>query len=187
MSNVGRHNHSRSRGSLQSGSLSIMKVREIVIFSGEQFTVPQCIQRIDSKATHGWQVRYHGTKMFSDHTADGSGASQSLAKATRELLNRIAALPAPVSLQRSPSANKTSNLPSGISGPILRKRKRSKVSTAYLSVLLPQHSELCLIRGPLLPFPRPCPIAPADREVVPCDCELLVLIHSQDQGRSRIV
>jgi hypothetical protein len=118
-----------------------MKVREIIIFSGEQFTVPQCIQRIDSKATHGWQVRYHGTKMFSDHTPDGSGASQALAKATRELLNRIAALPAPVSLQKSPSANKTSNLPSGISGPILRKRKRSNVRTASLSVLLPQHGE----------------------------------------------
>lgn len=115
-----------------------MRVREIVIFSGEQFKVPQCIQRIDSKATHGWQVRYHGTKMFSDHTPDGSGAQQSLAKATRELLSRIAALPAPVTLQKSPSAHKSSDLPSGISGPIIRRRKRSAASTAALSVLLPQ-------------------------------------------------
>ncbi len=115
-----------------------MKVREITLFSGEQFTVPQCIQRIDTKSTHGWQVRYHGTKMFSDGTQDGSGAKLALAKATRELLKRIAALPAPVSLQRSPSAHKTSDLPSGISGPIIRVRKRSKSRSAVLSVLVPQ-------------------------------------------------
>jgi hypothetical protein len=119
-----------------------MKFRKVVIFSGEKFTVPQGIQRIDTKATHGWQVRYQGTKMFSDHTPDGSGAKASLAKATRELLHRIATLPAPVTLQRSPSAHKSSNLPSGISGPIVQTRAGSNTRTASLSVLLPQFGKL---------------------------------------------
>lgn len=115
-----------------------MKTRRVVIFSGATFVVPQSIQRIDTKATHGWQVRYHGTKMFSDHTPDGSGAARSLVKATRELLARIASLPAPVSLRRSPSDGKTSNLPSGISGPIVRLRRGAHVRSASLTVLLPQ-------------------------------------------------
>jgi len=118
-----------------------MKVREVVIFSGDKFAVPQCIQRIDKDSTHGWQVRYQGTKLFSDGTPDGSGAKRALDKATRELLARIATLPAPVTLQRGPSAHKTSNLPPGISGPISRASKRSKVRTASLSVLLPQFGQ----------------------------------------------
>jgi hypothetical protein len=116
-----------------------MKLRDVVIFSGHKFSVPQCIQRIDKDSTHGWQVRYQGTKLFSDHTPDGSGAKRSLEKATRELLTRIATLPAPVTLQRAPSAHKTSDLPPGISGPIVRARKRSKVRSASFSVLLPQY------------------------------------------------
>jgi hypothetical protein len=115
-----------------------MKTREVVIFSGDTFTVPQCIQRIDKDSTHGWQVRYQGTKLFSDGTPDGSGASKSLDKATKELLSRIATMPAPVTLQRGPSAHKTSNLPPGISGPIVRARRNSKVRSASFSVLLPQ-------------------------------------------------
>ena len=115
-----------------------MKVRDVVIFSGEQFSVPQCIQRIDTRSTHGWQVRYHGTKMFSDHSPDGSGARDALDKATKELLKRIAEHPAPVALQRAPSAHKTSDLPSGISGPIVRTRRNAGTRVAVLSVLLPQ-------------------------------------------------
>ena len=42
-----------------------MKTRNITLFSGEQFEVPQGIQRIDHRATHGWQLRYGGTKLFS--------------------------------------------------------------------------------------------------------------------------
>ena len=38
-----------------------MKTRDVAIFSGHRFAVPQGIQRIDTKSTHGWQVRYHGT------------------------------------------------------------------------------------------------------------------------------
>lgn len=116
-----------------------MKTRHVVIFSGEQFTVPQGIQRIDTRSTHGWQVRYHGTKMFSDHTPDGSGAAAALVRATKELLKRINEMPAPVTLQGRPSANKTSGLPSGISGPIVRQRKGAKLRTANLSVLVPRY------------------------------------------------
>jgi hypothetical protein len=115
-----------------------MKVRDVVIFSGEAFSVPQCIQRIDTRSTHGWQVRYHGTKMFSDHSPDGSGARAALERATKELLKRIAEHPAPVALQRAPSAHKTSDLPSGISGPIVRTRRNAGTRVAVLSVLLPQ-------------------------------------------------
>ena len=115
-----------------------MKTRDVAIFSGHRFAVPQGIQRIDTKSTHGWQVRYQGTKMFSDHSQDGSGANQALVKATKELLTRIANLPVPDLLQRAPSASKTTDLPSGISGPIVRSRAGSKVRTCNFSVLLPQ-------------------------------------------------
>jgi hypothetical protein len=115
-----------------------MKTRDVVIFSGQSFTVPQGIQRIDTRSTHGWQVRYHGTKMFSDHSSDGSGAAASLEAATRELLRRIAQLPAPVLLQKGPSVNKQNRLPAGISGPIVRERKGSRTRTASLSVLVPR-------------------------------------------------
>lgn len=115
-----------------------MKYREVVIHTGEKFLVPQGIQRIDSKSTHGWQVRYQGTKMFSDGVKQGGSAKQSLAKAAAELLHRIATLPAPVTLQRAPSATKANGLPSGISGPIVRTRANSGSRTASFSVLLPQ-------------------------------------------------
>ena len=119
-----------------------MKVRDVVIFTGKRFTVPQGIQRIDHRATHGWQLRYGGTKLFSDHTPDGSGASAALVQATQELLKRIAKLPAPSRLQREPSENKTSDLPVGISGPIVRQRARSKVRDSSLSVSIPRFGDL---------------------------------------------
>lgn len=115
-----------------------MKLRDIAIFTGEKFAVPRHIQRIDSKSTHGWQLRYHGTKMFSDHSPDGSGASQALVKAALELVNRIAKLPVPASLRTRASKSKTTNLPRGISGPIVRTRAGSSARSAHLSVLLPQ-------------------------------------------------
>ena len=58
-----------------------MKFRDVDIFSGQRFTVPQCIQRIDHESTHGWQVRYQGTKLFSDGTTDSTGAAMSLTRA----------------------------------------------------------------------------------------------------------
>ena len=118
-----------------------MKTRHIVIHTGEQFEVPQGIQRIDHRATHGWQLRYGGTKLFSDGAAEGGSASASLAKATAELLSRIVKLPAPTMLQQQPTHNKTSDLPVGISGPIVRLRKGARVRYSSLSVLLPRFGE----------------------------------------------
>jgi hypothetical protein len=118
-----------------------MKFRDVVIFNGQQFTVPQGIQRIDTRATHGWQVRYGGTKLFSDHSADGSGAPASLEAARKELARRIAKMPAPSLLQKKPSESKTSDLPVGISGPIVRQRAGAAVRSCSLSVLLPRYGQ----------------------------------------------
>lgn len=115
-----------------------MKTRDVVIFSGQQFAVPQCIQRIDHQSTHGWQLRYGGTKLFSDHSQDGSGAAAALAEATKALLSRIATMPAPSRLQRRPSGNKGSGLPVGISGPIVRQRASSRVRDCSFAVSLPR-------------------------------------------------
>jgi uncharacterized protein (DUF2384 family) len=118
-----------------------MKVRSVVIFSGDTFEVPQCIQRIDHRATHGWQLRYGGTKLYSDHTRDGSGAADSLSKATKELLKRIATLPAPTRLQRGPSQNKSNDLPVGITGPVVRTRVGGRVRDCSLAVLIPRFGD----------------------------------------------
>lgn len=118
-----------------------MKFRDVVIFNGKKFTVPQGIQRIDTRATHGWQVRYGGTKLFSDHTSDGSGAVASLEAARKELARRIAKMPAPSLLQKRPSESKTSDLPVGISGPIVRQRAGAAVRSCSLSVLLPRFGQ----------------------------------------------
>lgn len=115
-----------------------MKFRDVVIFTGKRFKVPQGIQRIDHRATHGWQLRYGGTKLYSDGTSDGSGAAASLQLATDELLKRIAKLPAPSRLQSVPSENKTSDLPVGISGPVVRLRTGSNVRECNLLVSLPR-------------------------------------------------
>jgi hypothetical protein len=115
-----------------------MKFRKIVLFDGREFEVPQGIQRIDHRATHGWQLRYHGTRLFSDGSPDGQGAGESLARATRELRKRIAKLPAPSRLQRQPNGNKTSDLPVGISGPLVRLRPGATVMECSFSVSLPR-------------------------------------------------
>lgn len=119
-----------------------MKFRDVIIFNGKKFAVPQGIQRIDTRATHGWQVRYGGTKLFSDHTRDGSGAQASLELAQRDLAKRIAQLPAPSLLQKRPSGSKTSNLPVGVSGPIVRQRDGSRVRSCSFSVLLPRFGQV---------------------------------------------
>jgi hypothetical protein len=124
-----------------------MKTRMVVIFSGHTFEVPQGIQRIDHRATHGWQLRYAGTKLFSDHSTDGSGAAESLAKATKELLKRIASEPAPTVLQRAPSVNKTNDLPPGISGPVVRLRRGGLTRDCSLAVLIPRFGDTPLRRN----------------------------------------
>ena len=126
---------------------AVMNTRDVVIFSGEHFVVPQCIQRIDHLSTHGWQLRYGGTKLFSDHSQDGSGARRALAMATKELLKRIATLPAPSRLRRTPSRKKQSDLPSGISGPIVRQRAGSRVRDCSFAVTLPRFGETPLARS----------------------------------------
>lgn len=118
-----------------------MKIRQVTLFNGDQYDVPQGIQRIDHRATHGWQLRYGGTKLFSDHASDGSGAALSLQAATKELLKRIAALPAPSLLQRGPSANKRSGLPPGITGPVVRTRRDSSTRDCSLMVLIPRFGQ----------------------------------------------
>jgi hypothetical protein len=112
-----------------------MKFREVTLADGQMFQVPQGIQRIDSKSTHGWQVRYQGTKLFSD--GKSGDAKRSLSLAIRELLSRITATPGALTLKQDPSANKSSDLPSGISGPIVRERP-GRAPVAELSVLLPR-------------------------------------------------
>jgi len=114
-----------------------MKTRKVTIYTGQTFTVPQGIQRIDSHSTHGWQVRYQGTKFFSDGEA---GADKALRNATRELLTRIATLPAPVVLKRTPSPSKRSNLPPGISGPVVS-TSATGAQSAALSVYLPRFGQ----------------------------------------------
>lgn len=124
-----------------------MKFREVVIFNGDCYDVPQCIQRIDHRATHGWQLRYGGTKLYSDHSNDGSGAALALSAATAELAKRVAALPAPTTLQSAPSANKSNGLPPGISGPIVRARRGGRVRDCSLGVLVPRFGKTPLRRS----------------------------------------
>lgn len=112
-----------------------MKFREVTLADGQRLQVPQGIQRIDSKSTHGWQVRYQGTKLFSD--GKPGDPKQSLALAIKELLTRIKTAPSALTLKQDPSANKSSDLPSGISGPIVRERP-GRAPVAELSVLLPR-------------------------------------------------
>ena len=129
-----------------------MKTRDVVIHSGDAFVVPQNVQRIDSDSTHGWQVRYHGTKFFSDGSPDGSGAGRALELATRELLARVASMPAPVTLRREPSPSKTSDLPAGISGPILVDRAGSQ--SAVLSVSIPRYGQDAQVKRIYIGTPR---------------------------------
>ncbi|MBL8342814.1 MAG: hypothetical protein JNL30_15205 [Rubrivivax sp.] len=124
-----------------------MRFRDVAIFTGERYMVPQCIQRIDHRATHGWQLRYGGTKLFSDHSSDGAGAEAALAAATKELIRRIGTLEAPTTLQSGPSANKTSGLPPGISGPVVRERAGGRARDCSLAVLLPRFGDTPLRRS----------------------------------------
>lgn len=120
-----------------------MKTREVTLAAGEKFTVPQGVQRLDSHSTKGWQVRYQGTKYFPDGAV---GPRKSLEAATRELLRRIATLPAPVAIKRTSSPRKKSELPVGISGPILVQKRGSEEQSAVLSVLVPRFGKTNLTR-----------------------------------------
>lgn len=115
-----------------------VKVREITLHDGERWLVPQGIQRIDTGSTHGWQVRYGGTRLHSDLAA--GGRLEALRHALDDLFARMTTLDAPVTLQGGPSRGKLSGLPAGVSGPIVRQRQvgGAVVRSASLSVLLPR-------------------------------------------------
>jgi hypothetical protein len=115
-----------------------MKYRKVEIFTGRTFRVPEHIQRIDHASTHGWQLRYGRSKMFSDFSNDGSGAKAALALAEAELLRRIDRMPAPSRLRRDVSANKSSDLPVGVSGPIARLRSGRNVTEYSFGVTIPR-------------------------------------------------
>ncbi|MDT8998686.1 hypothetical protein RQP53_05315 [Paucibacter sp. APW11] len=116
-----------------------MKLRDVEIYTGQRYEVPQGIQRIDSRSTHGWQLRYGGTKFYSD-SKFSADPGEALKAATKELAKRIAKLPAPTRLKPGPNGNKTSELPVGISGPIVRQR-RANVRDCSFTVLLPRFGE----------------------------------------------
>lgn len=118
-----------------------MKFRAVTLFNGQVFQVPSCVQRIDHRTTHGWQLRYGGTKLFSDFSSDGSGAAQSLALATRELMRRIATQPGPSRLQAGAGRAKSSDLPVGISGPVVRTRRGGQLRDCSLAVLIPRFGQ----------------------------------------------
>ncbi|MBI5258197.1 MAG: hypothetical protein HY855_16960 [Burkholderiales bacterium] len=120
-----------------------MKFRNVTIpGTGERLSVPQGIQRIDHLSTHGWQLRYCGeTKLFSDPAPDKGGSAESLSRATRELLRRIARLPAPSGLQREPSASKSSDMPVGISGPLVRSRNGGRTRYCLFLVSIPRFGQ----------------------------------------------
>ena len=114
-----------------------MEYRQKTIFSGQTFEVPKHIVRLDAKGTHGWQLRYGKWQLFSDASADGSGAQAALAAASAELARRISKLPAPTGLRTEVLQNKTSDLPVGISGPITRRRGDDSFEQYYLQVTYP--------------------------------------------------
>ncbi len=116
-----------------------MKTRHITLPTGQPFMVPQGVQRLDSTSTRGWQVRYQGTKYFPDGTV---GADKSLQNATKELLRRIATMPAPAGLKKVISPRKTTGLPVGISGPIVVNGSGTENPSASLSVLVPRFGKV---------------------------------------------
>lgn len=118
-----------------------MKYREVVIFSGHRFQVPEHIQRIDTRNTRAWQLRYGKWKTFSDHTTDGSGAAAALTAAIEDLQHRIQRLPAPSGLRQEPNASKNNDLPVGISGPISRIRKGRRVCEYNFGVTIPRFDD----------------------------------------------
>ncbi len=114
-----------------------MPVRKHEIFTGKTFKVPTYIVRLDSKNTHGWQLRYGPSKLFSDHSSDGRGAAAALKLAKDELARRIEKLPAPTGLRTDTRDGKLNGMPLGISGPVTRNRPGRGTAQYYLQVTFP--------------------------------------------------
>jgi hypothetical protein len=121
-----------------------MKYRKVRIFTGESFNVPAHIVRLDSRKTHGWQIRYGDSTIeafFPDGSNDGTGAAAALDKATRALVKRVKSMQAPTGLKKDVLAWKVSKLPLGISGPAERYRAGKKVKQFYFQVTVPRFGE----------------------------------------------
>jgi len=118
-----------------------MEFRQRTLFNGQTFDVPRYIVRLDTRNTHGWQVRYGKWKYFADGigggSADGGGAAAALLQATAELARRIAKLPAPTGLRQRAADGKANDLPVGISGPTARRREGDSFTQYYLQVNYP--------------------------------------------------
>ena len=115
-----------------------MKYKISTIYNGEQFEVPECIQRLDSKKNRAWQLRYGTWKAYSDGKYGEQGAKEALNAAVAELQRRIQELDAPTSLKRNTSSSKVSGLPLGISGPVIYTRKGKAVPELNLGVSIPR-------------------------------------------------
>lgn len=110
-----------------------MKQPRKLIIDGLAFSVPPRIQRCGM----AWQVRYRGTKLYSDGT---EGANASFKAAVRDLRKRYKATPpksSASSVRDKPLSHKTSTLPPGISGPVLA-RKPGRAPYAEFKVSLPR-------------------------------------------------
>jgi hypothetical protein len=120
-----------------------MKYREMVIYNGQTFMVPENIVRCDDQRTHGWQVRYGDTKeaFFPDGMNKPNGSENALKKAIKELEKRIKILPAPTGIRTATHTNKVSPLPVGVSGPAMRLRKgRNAIEYGY-QVSVPRYGK----------------------------------------------
>ena len=104
-----------------------MRLRTDSTYLGDVSGVPSTIQRIDQDSTHGWQLRYGTgpTEWFNDQSADRNGVKLALQSSVEALRKRIKKLQAPTGLRTTTVPWKSSNLPSGISGPVLRQPKKN--------------------------------------------------------------
>ena len=125
-----------------------MPARTAILPSGARIRVPEHIQRIDTRSTHGWQLRYgKPTMFFSDSKAPGATPRASLKMAIAALRKRLTSLQAPTGLQRAASSSKQNDLPAGISGPILRQRPGRTAAECHFSVNLPRFNDKPLRRS----------------------------------------
>lgn len=115
-----------------------MEYRLVTLSNGKTVKVMRRIQRIDSKSTHGWQVRHKGTKFFSD---GDEGYKVSLKNAEAELVERIRTESGEFTrIRQTQQKNKKTDLPVGITGPQLRVRK-GRFFYAQFQVLLPVYGK----------------------------------------------
>lgn len=112
-----------------------MKNPRILTIDGVKHQVPPHI----SRSGNGWQVRYAGTKFFSDGQHP---PAVSLKAAVSELQARYAGRRPVVrsSVRETPLRGKASGLPAGISGPVLIV-KRGRAPYAEFKVTLPRRGK----------------------------------------------